>query len=180
MKAGAIDKGVYVLFRGDPFLVTDREFVNPGKGSAFVRLKLKHARTGQVIREVIKSHETVVEADVEARDAQYLYSDADHLVFMDVSMPGMDGFEATSAIRDFERRTNRTPTPIIALSANTVEALREDARTSEMDGFLSKPVSKSALLDKIAWCRDVANEPALSDFRLSAGGTQIAAGGARH
>lgn len=85
MKAGAIDKGMYVLFRKDPYLVTDREFVNPGKGSAFVRLKLKHARTGQVIREVIKSHETVEEADVEARDAQYLYADADHLVFMDVA-----------------------------------------------------------------------------------------------
>lgn len=83
MKAGAIDKGLYMLFRGDPYQVTDREFVNPGKGSAFVRLKLKHARTGQVIREVIKSHETVEEADVEARDVQYLYSDADHLVFMD-------------------------------------------------------------------------------------------------
>lgn len=85
MKAGAIDKGIYVLFRGEPYLVTDREFVNPGKGSAFVRLKLKHARTGQVIREVIKSHETVEEADVEARDAQYLYADADYLVFMDVA-----------------------------------------------------------------------------------------------
>ena len=83
MKAGAIDKGMYVLFRGDPYLVTEREFVNPGKGSAFVRVKLKHARTGQVIREVIKSHETIEEADVEARDAQYLYTDADHLVFMD-------------------------------------------------------------------------------------------------
>lgn len=85
MKAGAIDKGIYVLFRGDPYLVTDREFVKPGKGSAFVRLKLKHARTGQVIREVVKSHETVEEADVETRDAQYLYADADHLVFMDAA-----------------------------------------------------------------------------------------------
>ncbi len=85
MKASGIDKGMYVLFRGDPYLVSDREFVNPGKGSAFVRLKLKHARTGQVIREVIKSHETMEEADVEARDAQYLYADGDQLLFMDVS-----------------------------------------------------------------------------------------------
>ena len=85
MKAGAIDKGIYVLFRGTPYLVTDREFVNPGKGSAFVRVKLKHARNGQVIREVIKSHETIEQADIEARDAQYLYMDADYLVFMDVS-----------------------------------------------------------------------------------------------
>lgn len=84
MKAGGIEKGMYVLFREDPYLVADREFVNPGKGSAFIRVKLKHARTGQVIREVIKSHETVEEADVEARDAQYLYMDADYLVFMDI------------------------------------------------------------------------------------------------
>ena len=98
MKAGAIDKGMYVLFRGDPYLVSDREFVNPGKGSAFVRLKLKHARTGQVIREVIKSHETVEEADVEARDTQYLYSDADHLVFMDVG--SYDQFNVSAASVD--------------------------------------------------------------------------------
>jgi elongation factor P len=98
MKAGAIDKGIHVLFRGDPYLVTDREFVNPGKGSAFVRLKLKHARTGQVIREVIKSHETVEEADVEARDAQYLYSDADYLVFMDVA--SYDQFNVPAASVD--------------------------------------------------------------------------------
>ena len=98
MKAGAIDKGIHVLFRGDPYQVTDREFVNPGRGSAFVRLKLKHARTGQVIREVIKSHETVEEADVEARDAQYLYSDADYLVFMDVG--SYDQFNVPAASVD--------------------------------------------------------------------------------
>jgi elongation factor P len=98
MKAGAIDKGIYVLFRGDPYQVTDREFVKPGKGSAFVRVKLKHARTGQVVREVIKSHETVEEAGVEARDAQYLYLDADHLVFMDVG--SYDQFNVPMAIVD--------------------------------------------------------------------------------
>lgn len=98
MKASAIDKGMYVLFRSDPYLVADREFVNPGKGSAFVRVKLKHARTGQVIREVIKSHETVEEADVEACDAQYLYSDAEVLVFMDVS--SYDQFNVSKASVD--------------------------------------------------------------------------------
>ena len=98
VKAGGIDKGMYVLFRGDPYLVADREFVKPGKGSAFVRVKLKHARTGQVIREVIKSHETVEEADVEARDAQYLYMDADNLVFMDVA--SYDQFNVPTASVD--------------------------------------------------------------------------------
>ena len=98
MKAGAIDKGMYVLFRGDPYQVTDREFVKPGKGSAFVRVKLKHARTGQVVREVIKSHETVEEAGVEARGVQYLYLDADHLVFMDVG--SYDQFNVPMAIVD--------------------------------------------------------------------------------
>ena len=51
VKAGAVDKGMYLLVKGTPHLVTEREFVNPGKGSAFVRLKLKNIRTGLVVRQ---------------------------------------------------------------------------------------------------------------------------------
>ena len=40
IKAGQIEKGSALLIKGQPYLVIEREFVNPGKGSAFVRLKL--------------------------------------------------------------------------------------------------------------------------------------------
>lgn len=75
IKAGAIEKGSCLLLKGDPYLVTEREFVNPGKGAAFARVKLKNLKTGQVLRETIKTSESVEEADVYDRQVQYLYQD---------------------------------------------------------------------------------------------------------
>ena len=83
VKAGQISKGMFLRVKGEPVLVTDREFVNPGKGSAFVRLKLKSLTTGLVRRETIKSHEMVEDSAVEYKEAQFLYSDADSYHFMD-------------------------------------------------------------------------------------------------
>jgi elongation factor P len=83
VKAGTIDKGMYLLLRDEPHLVTEREHVNPGKGQAFVRLRLRNVKTGQVLRETIKAHEQVQEADVYDQDGQYLYSDDGGFHFMD-------------------------------------------------------------------------------------------------
>lgn len=83
MKAGQIEKGQFILYKGEPFLVVEREFVNPGKGSAFVRCKLKGVRTGQLLKETIKSQDTVEEAEVTHRNSQYLYDDEQEYYFMD-------------------------------------------------------------------------------------------------
>ena len=83
IKAGAISKGMFLLFKGEPCVVAEREFVNPGKGAAFVRLKLKSLVSGQVLKQVIKSQETVEDITVETREAQFLYADSEHYVFMD-------------------------------------------------------------------------------------------------
>lgn len=83
MKAGAIDKGTCLLMKNEPYLVAEREFVNPGKGSAFVRLKLKNLITGQVLKQVIKTQDSVEEILVEDKACQYLYSDGDQFYFMD-------------------------------------------------------------------------------------------------
>jgi elongation factor P len=84
VKAGSIGKGMFLLVKGEPHLVTEREFVNPGKGSAFVRLKLKSLITGQTLRQVIKSQESVEDISVQTTDAQYLYSDGESYHFMDL------------------------------------------------------------------------------------------------
>jgi elongation factor P len=84
IRAGAIEKGMCLLIKGEPYLVTEREFVNPGKGAAFVRLKLKNLRTGMVLRETNKSNDNVEEADVFDRDVQFLYTDGAFYHFMDV------------------------------------------------------------------------------------------------
>lgn len=68
------------------------------------------------------------------------------VVFMDISMPEMDGFEATEAIRDVELREAATRTPVIALTANASSEDQQRCLAKGMDGYLSKPVRKSELL----------------------------------
>ena len=83
IKAGAIDKGMCLLHKDSPYLVTEREFVNPGKGSAFVRLKLKNLMTGLVLKETMKSQDNVEEINVEDLPCQFLYLDDENYHFMD-------------------------------------------------------------------------------------------------
>ncbi len=83
MKAGQIEKGMYVLIKGEPFAVVEREFVNPGKGAAFVRCKLKGLNNGQVLRETLKTQDTVEEANIEYKHTQYLYKDESQIYVME-------------------------------------------------------------------------------------------------
>ena len=88
IKAGQLEKGMAILIKGQPFVIVDREFVNPGKGSAFVRLKMKSPSTGQVLRETMKTQDNAEEIVVEDKDCQYLYNDGENFHFMDT-----DSFE---------------------------------------------------------------------------------------
>ena len=83
IKAGNIHKGSYLLFKGQPYLVTKTEFVSPGKGSAFIRTKLKSVKTDATQEFTFKSVEPVDELDVSTREMQYLYVDGEEIVFMD-------------------------------------------------------------------------------------------------
>ena len=65
IKAGQIEKGTALLIKGQPFLCIEREFVNPGKGSAFVRLKLKSPSTGQTLQETMKSQDNAEDITIE-------------------------------------------------------------------------------------------------------------------
>lgn len=75
--------GLKVLLDGDPFAILENEFVKPGKGQAFNRVKLRNLKTGRVIERTFKSGESVESADVHETDLQYLYCDGDSWHFMD-------------------------------------------------------------------------------------------------
>jgi len=67
------------------------------------------------------------------------------LLLTDIHMPGMDGIEATRAIRDGEARSGRARTPIVALTADALEAGKRSCQEAGMDGFLTKPVDPAEL-----------------------------------
>lgn len=76
-------KGMCVEFKDEPHIIVEFQHVNPGKGSAFVRTRLKSLKTGKVQEFTYKSGETVTEVPVETHEMQYLYKEGDAYVFMD-------------------------------------------------------------------------------------------------
>ncbi|MEO1927872.1 MAG: ATP-binding protein [Nautiliaceae bacterium] len=68
------------------------------------------------------------------------------VIFMDVQMPVMDGLEATHEILEFEAEEGVAHTPIIAVTANVLKGDRERFLGAGMDEYISKPISKDALL----------------------------------
>ncbi len=67
------------------------------------------------------------------------------LIFMDVQMPGMDGRQATVAIREWERSGNHSATPIIALTAHALSDEKRALLHSGMDDYLTKPINEQQL-----------------------------------
>jgi elongation factor P len=83
IKASDISKGMFILIKNEPHVCVEREYVNPGKGSAFVRLKLKNIKSGLVVRQTNKAQDNLEDVNVEYRDVQFLYTDEESYHFMD-------------------------------------------------------------------------------------------------
>ena len=75
--------GVKVEVEGDPYTIVSNEFIKPGKGQPFNRVKLRHLKTGRVIERTFKSGEKLDEADVHEAKMRMLYKEADGVIFMD-------------------------------------------------------------------------------------------------
>jgi CheY-like chemotaxis protein len=70
------------------------------------------------------------------------------MILMDVSMPEMNGLEATGAIREIEEQSGRH-VPIVGVTAHALKGDRERCLEAGMDDYLSKPISPKALLEKV-------------------------------
>lgn len=76
--------GVSIELDGGVWRVVEFLHVKPGKGSAFVRTKLKNAQTGSVVEKTFRAGETVPQANLEKRSMQHTYKDGEQYVFMDM------------------------------------------------------------------------------------------------
>ncbi len=75
--------GLKIILDGDPYAIVENEFVKPGKGQAFNRVRIRNLKTGRVVERTFKSGDGVEAADVVEMDMQYLYNDGEHWHFMD-------------------------------------------------------------------------------------------------
>ncbi|MEI8346840.1 MAG: elongation factor P [Pseudomonadota bacterium] len=77
-------KGLKIEVDGRPYLIILSQHVNPGKGSAFVRTRLKNLETGQVLEKTFKAGvDTAQRPDLEEKEMEYMYSDQEGYHFMD-------------------------------------------------------------------------------------------------
>jgi len=76
-------KNTFIEFKGEPYQIVEFQHVNPGKGSAFVRTRLKSLKTGKVQEFTYKSGESVTEVPVMTREMQFLYKEGNTYMFMD-------------------------------------------------------------------------------------------------
>lgn len=74
--------GLKVLLDGDPCSILENEFVKPGKGQAFNRVKLRNLLNGRVLERTFKSGESLPGADVVEADMEFVYSDGEFWHFM--------------------------------------------------------------------------------------------------
>lgn len=74
--------GLKIMLDGDPYNIVENEFVKPGKGQAFSRVRVRNLLTGRTVEKTFKSGESVEAADVFESEMQYLYGDGAEWHFM--------------------------------------------------------------------------------------------------
>jgi elongation factor P len=74
--------GMKLLIDNDPYVVIDNEYVKPGKGQAFNRIRVRNLKTGRTVEKSYRSGESIEAADVMDVEMQYLYQDGDFWNFM--------------------------------------------------------------------------------------------------
>ncbi len=80
---GEIKKGVRLQIDSNPYKVVEFQHVKPGKGAAFVRMKIKHLKSGKVIEKTVHAGDKFDVPELEYKKMQYLYDDGEFLQFMD-------------------------------------------------------------------------------------------------
>lgn len=78
--------GLKIEIEGKPYIIVQFQHINPGKGSAFVKTKIRNLETGQVLERTFKAGvETVDKPDMEEKEMEFTYSDMDGFNFMDMT-----------------------------------------------------------------------------------------------
>lgn len=91
-----VKNGTKLLFDNQPYTTLNVDFVKPGKGAAFYKMRVQNLLTGNVLDKTLRSGEKMETADVMDTDMEYLYQDGDSYVFMDSSTYDQLSISATA------------------------------------------------------------------------------------
>ncbi len=121
--------GLRIIIDRDPCIIVENEFVKPGKGQAFSRVRIRNLKTGKTVDKTFKSGDTVEAADVVDTDMQYLYSDGEfwHFMVPDTFEQYAADANAVSDAKDWLKEQDKCQitlwnnTPLIVFPPNFVE-----------------------------------------------------------
>ena len=131
-------------FLNTSFSPENNSIVNETSPGASILLVDDNPANLQLATELLRSlNATVTQANNGAQAIEACQSNQFDVIFMDIQMPGMDGFEATKRIREAESGLRRTP--IIALTAHSITEQKSQLLIAGMDDCISKPVSEAQL-----------------------------------
>lgn len=91
-----VKNGLRIIVDGQPCVIVDTDFIKPGKGQAFTRVKYRNLITGRTVDLTLKSTDTVEAADVVDTDMEYLYSDGEFWHFMNPTTHDQVGADAAA------------------------------------------------------------------------------------
>ena len=77
-----VKNGMKILVNNEPCIITETEYVKPGKGQAFTRMKYRFIKSGRVVELTMKATDDLEAADVVDTDMQFLYADGEYWHFM--------------------------------------------------------------------------------------------------
>ncbi len=154
VSAGDFRKGTTFEMDGKVYVVVEFQHVKPGKGSAFVRTKIKNDITGQVLENTFNPSDTYEEAHIDRREYQYSYSDGDLYYFMDTEtfdMLPLNHDVCADALRFIKEEMTVTissykGSPFAVEPPNFVELVVADTEAG-IQGDTSKPGNKPATLE---------------------------------
>ena len=126
-----VKNGQKILVNNEPAIITETDYVKPGKGQAFTRVRYRLIKSGRVQEITMKSTDSVEAADVVDTDMQYLYSDGEYWHFMNpesfeqvqADKPGMGGAEKWLKGEETCVVTLWNGSPIMVTPPNFVELL---------------------------------------------------------
>lgn len=143
-----IKKSAVIIQNGELWIVTEFQRVNPGKGAAFVRTRIKNAKTGKTLETTYKTSESIDFADLEYHNMSYLYHEASGYIFMDsksyeqVTMSDeevgdqvkylKEGLEVTISLHDSKPIALQLPKKMTFKIAETTPAVKGDTASGNV------------------------------------------------